>query len=72
MNQLILIIRQIGHGSDGWVVPGIAPSRYPPGQHTPGTPCMPGVYGYAAVGQYGGVNIVVGLRSVAQLTSEAH
>ena len=33
---------------------------------------MLGVYGYTAAGSYGGVNIVVGLISVAQLSLGAH
>ena len=53
----------------GWVGTGIAP----PATHqlpTPGTPSRY-VHGYqhACTGQYGGANSVVGLKSVAQLTS---
>ena len=57
----------------GWV-PGIAPSQYPPGPHTPGTP-LP--YPLVAMSGYTGArawrpanNMVVGLKSVAQLTLE--
>ena len=59
----------------GWV-PGIPPSQYP-SYRTPGTPApgaMAGVRGmlqWCAV-RYPRVNIVVGLKSVAQVTSGPH
>ena len=53
------------------VVPGIAPSRYPPSP-TPGTP-PPGSSSTGTLphGHDGGVNMVVGLIMVAQLTLSA-
>ena len=53
-------------------VPGI-PLLLPTQLHQPRVhPCMPGVYGCAVHWSSGGVNKVVGLKSVAQLTSRAH
>ena len=51
----------------GWV-PGIAPPGTHPVPHTPGTPLPPwtGVHHAARSGSQ--VNMVVGLKSVAQLT----
>ena len=55
----------------GWV-PGIAPSQLPRSRTTPGTPpphraVPPGMVQRCTV-RYGGLNIVVGLKSVDQLS----
>ena len=66
------------YGSLGgsWVVPGIVPLQDPPRYTTPGTPLPhPLVTMSAATAParcYGGVNMAVGLRSVAQLTLGVH
>ena len=55
------------------LVPGILPSQYPPTGTTPGTPPATPTGSARLVTwprvTYGGVNMVMGLRSVAQLTS---
>ena len=52
-----------------WASTRYAPSRYPPSRHTPGTPpySMPQLPATRAC-SVPGVNMVVGLLSVAQLT----
>ena len=55
-----------------WVVPGIAPSRPTPVLPTPGTP-LPTVTAVRGPGTATrGLNEVVGLKSVAQLTLDGH
>ena len=65
-----------GSWEGAWVGTGIAPLPATPVRTTPGTPPLDAgpacTHGYTGAGGYHGLNMAVGLKSVAQLTLSVH
>ena len=72
VGPLTLNILNMGPWDGPWWVPGIAPLQHPPGPHYPGYTLPPttaaDVIHAPTAAADGGVNMVVGLKSVAQLS----